>query len=374
MSNSFFNRLSTKLTAAFILSAILGVVLVAILVYRYTSSDFSIFLTHLQSMQGMMGGMMGDQTVAQVEQDFLGNLKQTLWIAGIAGVVIAIVLGAIFTRQIVAPLGKVAAAAGRVAQGDFKQKVNIGGAGELDQLGKAFNSMAVTLELDQQVRRNMVADIAHELRTPLTVLQGNVEAMQDGLLPADNAHLASLYQEILLLARLVDDLRTLSLVEAGQLQFQATSVNLRALSSQVVESFQALFSAKHIAADIAGPDNLPEVKVDPDRTAQVLRNLISNAIHYTPEGGKITVRLNADTAGVTVSVVDTGIGISREDLVRVFDRFYRVDRSRTRSSGGSGLGLAIVKQLIEAQHGRVWAESTPGKGSTFSFFLPYQWL
>jgi signal transduction histidine kinase len=371
MSNSFFNRLSTKLTAAFILSAVLGVVIVAILVYRYTSSDFSTFLNHLQSMQGMMGGMMGDQTVTQVEQDFLGNLKQTLWIAGIAGVVIAIVLGAVFTRQIVAPLGKVAAAAGRVAQGDFKQKVDIGGAGELDQLGKAFNSMAATLERDLQVRRNMVADIAHELRTPLTVLQGNVEAMQDGLLPPDKAHLASLHQETLLLARLVDDLRTLSLAEAGQLEFRPKSVNLKALSAQVVDSFAALLNAKHITADIAGSDNLPEVRVDPERTAQVLRNLIGNAVHYTPEGGKIKVRLTDETGGITVAVVDTGIGISAEDLSRVFDRFYRVDRSRSRSSGGSGLGLAIVKQLIEAQQGRVWAESTPGKGSTFSFHFPF---
>ena len=217
----------------------------------------------------------------------------------------------------------------------------------------------------------MVADIAHELRTPLTVLQGNVEAMQDGLMPPDSAHLASLHQETLLLSRLVDDLRTLSLVEAGQLEFRPKSVNLKALSSQVMGSFAALLSAKHMDADLTGPDNLPEVKVDAERTAQVLRNLISNAIHYTPEGGKIAVRLTGDTHGVTVSVIDTGIGISPEDLPRVFDRFYRVDRSRTRSSGGSGLGLAIVKQLIEAQQGRVWAESAPGKGSTFLFQLPY---
>ncbi|MDO8578618.1 MAG: ATP-binding protein [Dehalococcoidales bacterium] len=370
MSSSFLNRLSTRLTAAFIFSAVLGVVLVAILTYRYTSSDFSTFLTNMQGMQGMMGGMMGDQTFAQVEQDFLGSLRQTLWITGISGVVIAIALGAVFTRQIVAPLGKVAAAAGRVAKGNFKQKVNIGGAGELDQLGQAFNSMAATLERDQQLRRNMVADIAHELRTPLTVLQGNVEAMLDGFIPADNAHLTSLHQETLLLARLVDDLRTLSLAEAGQLEFRTKSVNLRALSIQVVESFRALLSAKHIDAKVDGLDNLPEVGADPERTAQVLRNLINNAIHYTPEGGKITVRVTSDTGGVTVSVIDAGIGISLEDLPRVFDRFYRVDRSRTRSSGGSGLGLAIVKQLVEAQQGRVWAESTPGKGSTFSFWLP----
>jgi len=215
-----------------------------------------------------------------------------------------------------------------------------------------------------------VADIAHELRTPLTVLQGNVEAMQDDLVPPDSAHLASLHQETLLLSRLVDDLRTLSLVEAGQLEFRVKAVNLKSLSSQVIESFQALLSAKRIEANLEGPDDLPEIKIDPERTAQVLRNLINNAIHYTPDGGKLMVRLVVGTGGITVSVIDTGIGISAEDLPLVFDRFYRVDRSRTRSTGGSGLGLAIVKQLVEAQGGRVWAESTPGKGSNFSFSLP----
>lgn len=369
-STSFFNRLSTRLTAAFILSAVIGVVLVALLAYRYTSSDFSSFLHHIENMQGMMGGMMGNQTVREIEQDFRGNLRQTLWIAGIAGLVFAIVLSAVITRQIVAPLSKAAAAAGRVAQGDFKQIVDIGGPAEFNQLGQAFNSMAATLERDKQLRRNMVADIAHELRTPLTVLQGNVEAMLDGVIPADLTHLTSLHQETLLLARLVEDLRTLSLAEAGQLEFRPKPVNLKNLSTQMIGSFRSLLNSKNINAEIEGSDNLPEINVDPERTAQALRNLVNNAIHYTPEGGSIHIVMNAENDGVKLSVADTGIGIAPEDLPRLFDRFFRVDRSRTRITGGSGLGLAIVKQLIEAQGGRVWAESTPGKGSTFSFWLP----
>ena len=367
----FFNRLSTRLTAAFIFSAVLGVALVAILAYRYTSNNFNDFLTSMQGMQGMMGGgMMGTDPFTQIEQDFRVNLKQTLWIAGVTGIVIAIILGIVFTRQIVSPLGRVAAAAGRVAKGDFRQKVAVGGPGELDQLGTAFNTMAATLEQDRQERRNMVADIAHELRTPLTVLQGNVEAMLDGYVPADANHLSSLHQETLLLSRLVDDLRTLSLAEAGKLEFRVKSVDLKELAGRVVESFRALMDSKHITFGLETVDNLPEVNADPERTAQALRNLVNNAAHYTPEGGSIMVRLTSDGSGVTVSVIDTGIGISGEDLPHVFDRFYRVDRSRNRSTGGSGLGLSIVKQVVEAQGGRVRAESTPGKGSMFSFWLP----
>ena len=377
MAKFFFSRLSTRLTLAFLISAISGVLLVAILAYRSTSSEFSSFLRLMEEMgkkmggNNMMDGMMGTQTFAEAQRDFLDNLRQTLWIAGLAGVFMAIFLSALFTRLIVAPLGKVTVAAKRVAQGDFDQRVNIGGSGELDELGKSFNSMAATLARDQQIRRNMVADIAHELRTPLTILQGNVEAMLDGLLPPDKENLTSLHQETMLLARLVDDLRTLSLAEAGQLEFRPKPTDLKELSSRVIDDFRSQFTAKNIAVALESSVNLPEAWVDPERTAQVLRNLLSNAMHYTPEGGSIKLTLNSDNNGVIVSVIDTGIGIPPDDLPRIFDRFYRVDRSRTRSTGGSGLGLAIVKQLVEAQGGKVWAESIFGKGSTFSFYVPY---
>ncbi|MBI2329600.1 MAG: HAMP domain-containing protein [Chloroflexi bacterium] len=361
-----FARLSVKLTIAFLLSAMLGVALVAGLAYRSTSSDFSSFISHMTAMERMMGG----SAFIQAQSDFLANLGRTLWVAGLSGAALAIFLGYLFTRQIVAPLGKVTTAARQVAQGNLEQRVDIHGSGELAELGESFNLMAATLSHDRQLRQNMVADIAHELRTPLSVLQGNIEAMLDGVLETNPDNLTSIHQETILLARLVEVRRTLSLAEDGQLRFQPGSTDLRSLSLQVIDGFQSQLAAKNIDLVLEAAEDLPPAWVDADRTAQVLRNLLSNALHYTPEGGNIIVRLTADNHDITASVIDTGIGISAEDLPHVFDRFYRVDRSRTRTTGGSGLGLAIVKQLVEAQDGRVWAESAEGKGSSFTFRVP----
>ncbi|MBI4180772.1 MAG: HAMP domain-containing protein [Chloroflexi bacterium] len=370
-----FDRLPIRLAAAFLLAAILGVALVAVLAYRSTSNEFNAFLSHQAAMERMMAGSaisdIRGQTFAQLEKDFRDNLGRTLWIAGLSGVALAILLASLFTRQIVAPLAKVSAAARRIAQGNLTQRVDVHGSGELAELGKSFNLMAATLSHDRQLRQNMVADIAHELRTPLTILQGNVEAMLDKVLEVNTDNLASLHQETLLLSRLVDDLRTLSLAETGQLRFQPGTTDLREVASQVINGFQTQLATKNITIVLEAADNLPPAWADPDRTAQVMRNLLSNALYYTLEGASITIRLTAETDGITTSVIDTGVGIPTENLPYVFDRFYRVDRSRRRSTGGSGLGLAIVKQLVEAQGGRVWVESVVGKGSTFAFQLPY---
>ncbi|MDP2931062.1 MAG: ATP-binding protein [Chloroflexota bacterium] len=364
-----FNRLSVRLTAAFLLAATMGVALVAVLAYRTTSTGFTAFIGHLEAMQGMMGGMM-DSTVNQAALEFISNLGQTLWIAGLLGVALALLLGGLFTRQIVAPLGEVATAARRIAKGDLSQKVKIRGSNELADLGESFNTMAQTLSHDRQLRQNMVADIAHELRTPLSVLQANIEAMQDGVLEASAENLASLHQETSLLARLIEDLGTLSLADSGQLEFHPRATDLIKLSSQIMEGMRTQFTSKNVSLALEAPDSLVPVFVDPDRIEQVMRNLLSNAFRYTPEGGRVTLRLVTDSEGVVASVTDTGTGIPSEDLPHVFERFYRVDRSRTRRTGGSGLGLAIVKQLVEAQGGRVWATSQVGKGTTFFFRLP----
>lgn len=364
-----FNRLSVRLTAAFLLAATMGVALVAVLAYRTTSTGFTAFIGHLEAMQGMMGDMMGS-TVNQAALEFISNLGQTLWIAGLLGVALALLLGGLFTRQIVAPLGEVATAARRIAKGDLSQKVKVRGSNELTDLGESFNTMAQTLSHDRQLRQNMVADIAHELRTPLSVLQANIEAMQDGVLEASAENLASLHQETSLLARLIEDLGTLSLAESGQLEFHPRATDLIKLSSQIMEGMRTQFTSKNVILALEAPDSLVPVFVDPDRIEQVMRNLLSNAFRYTPEGGRVTLRLVTDSEGVVAAVTDTGTGIPSEDLPHVFERFYRVDRSRTRRTGGSGLGLAIVKQLVEAQGGRVWATSQVGKGTTFFFRLP----
>jgi signal transduction histidine kinase len=313
--------------------------------------------------------MMGN-IIVEAEREFLNNLSQTLWLAGFFGVALAIILSIIFTRQIVAPLTKVTSAARRIRQGDLNQRVDAKGSSEMAELGESFNSMAETLRYDQELRHNMVADIAHELRTPLSIVQGNVEAMLDGVLPADTQNLNSLHQETMLLSRLVEDLRTLSLAEIGQLRYHTEAIDLKDLAQNVVDGFKTQFATKNIKVNLEAKEDLPSVLADQDRTAQIVRNLLSNAFYYTPEGGSINISLTSTSEGVTVSIIDTGTGISSEDMAHLFDRFYRVDRSRARRTGGSGLGLTIVKQLVEAQGGKVWVNSAIGKGSTFSFNLP----
>jgi len=373
-SIKFFNRLSVRLTAAFLLSAIVGVTVVAVFAYRETASDFRSYIANIEGMQRMMGGMgwgMMGGAAAQAALDFMNSLGRTLWLAGILGVFLALLLGGLFTRHIVAPLSEVTAAAKRVAKGDFLMPVAVRGSNELAELSESFNAMADALKRDQTLRQNMVADIAHELRTPLSVLQANIEAMQDGVLERSPESLTSLHQETILLGRLVEDLRTLSLAESGQLEIHSELIDLKELATKVVEGVRTQFASKNIQLLLESSDNIGPVMADPDRIEQVMRNLLTNALHYTPAGGRVTVRLTPENRGVTTSVVDTGIGIPPEDLPNLFERFYRVDRSRTRKTGGSGLGLAIVKQLVESHGGRVWVTSQAGNGSTFHFHLPF---
>lgn len=372
-----FNRLSIRLTLAFLIAATSGVALIALLAYRLTSQDFMAFYSHMQSMErmmsGMMGrGMMGGMNLALAQREFLDNLSRTLWIGGISGVALAFLLGAIFTRQIVSPLGKISRAAHLISRGDLKQRVEVKGPEEISELASSFNAMAASLNRDREWRHQMLADIAHELRTPLFILQGNTEAMLEGILPTDRQNLASLHQETLLLSRLVEDLRTLSLAEVGQLSFQPSSVDLKELCLKIMDGFKGQAAAQNIRLSLETKEGQAHISAwaDRGRLEQVIRNLLANAFQYTPEGGHITIKIASNREGITLSVMDSGIGIPPEDLPRVFDRFYRVDRSRGRSTGGSGLGLAIVKQLIEGQGGKAGAESTPGKGSAFFFTIP----
>jgi signal transduction histidine kinase len=243
--------------------------------------------------------------------------------------------------------------------------------------------MAESLSRNEQTRRNMVADIAHELRTPLTVIQGNLEAILDGVIPPTRETVASIHEESMVLARLIADLRELSLAEAGQLELRRSPTDLADLVRKVVARNQLEASEKGIALSIDAEGEFPTVAIDEQRISQVVNNLLSNALRHTGRGGKVMVSANTngnplgdqsgrEIAAVTVTVTDTGSGIPVEDLPFVFDRFYRPDKSRSRSSGGSGIGLAIVKQLVEAHGGKTWVESAPGEGSRFYFTIPWK--
>jgi signal transduction histidine kinase len=332
--------------------------------------------------------------------EFLAAVNRSiLWGALLAGG-IALALGALFFTQLVAPIRRLTAAAHAIAAGDLTRRVSVSSGDELGELARAFNKMAGDLSRAEEGRRHMVADIAHELRTPLTVMQANLEAMQDGVLPTDAEQLASLREETLLLSRLVADLRLLSLAEAGQLRLERAEVDLPDLVRRAVERMRPPAAAKGIILATSVPNTrLTAISADPARVSQVLGNLLENALRYAGEGTTVCVTVATYPGGaiapngreaqpeaahyaacgrsIVISVTDPGPGIPSDDLSHVFDRFYRADKSRSRASGGSGLGLAIVKHLVEAHGGRVWVESPVFEdsgghrhGTRVSFCLP----
>jgi len=312
------------------------------------------------------------------EQSFLDQVNRALLLAGALAGGLGILLGLGLSRGLTAPLARLTAAARRIAGGDLSQRVPETGSAEMAALGQAFNQMAADLEKVEELRRNMVADVAHELRTPLSVLQGNLRAILDGVYPLEQAEIAALYDETRLLSRLVDDLHELAQAEAGQLHLDLRPTDLVEVVQTTVANFAVAAEAKGVKLTTDWVDetaNLP-VLADPDRLAQIMRNLLSNALRHTPEGGQIAVsatyngHCEFNGPAVRIVVADTGEGIPPDDLPHVFDRFWRADRSRARETAGSGLGLAIAKHLVQAHGGEMGVESEVGRGSRFWFTLP----
>lgn len=333
-------------------------------------------MDHMMPMggQGSMMEVALPSTGGGSEGHFLDALGRATWVAGGSALLVALLVGLGLSYRITSPVRRLTVAAGHVAAGDFDQRVPADSGDELASLGNAFNSMAESLARNERQRKQLLSDIAHELNTPITVLQGNLEAMIDGLAEPSAERLSSLREETLLLSRLVADLRDLSLAESGHLLLNVDTLRVDELLTAAVSTVQAEAQTRGVELVIRTDQPLPPVKADRDRVRQILRNLLGNALRYTPSGGSITVSATPEAVGaasyVQVTVADTGVGIPAEDLPRVFDRFFRVDRSRNRGSGGTGLGLAVVKQLVEAQGGGVRVESEPGQGATFRFTLP----
>lgn len=326
----------------------------------------------------------GHMNMTASAQVFLSQVNSGLVQAGLIAGAIGIIVGLLVAWAIATPLNRLAGAARKIARGELHHRVEVPSRAvasqEVTGLAEAFNDMAGSLEQAETVRRDMVADIAHDLRTPLAVVQGNLQAILDGVYPLDKDEIASIHEQTLVLGRLVEDLRELAQAEAGKLDLQLLPVDPVALVEQVVGQYRETAAAGGVYIAFDKPSTITQAIADPDRVTQVLHNLLANALRYTPAGGKITVSTRAvdnstdgRTNEIEVSVEDTGPGIALANLGRVFDRFWRADKSRTRQPGelvGSGLGLAISKQLVEAQGGRICVESEPGKGSRFWFTLP----
>ena len=360
--------LAWKLALAFF--AVFAVTLAAVLfaLDRATTDSFRSYLSHTQMMRGMMNGvqsMMGPS-----EEDFLDRLRWSLLLAGGVGALAAGLTALLAGRYITQRLRAVAESAGAIAAGDLSQRIGDASNDELGELAAAFNRMAESLAGQEEARQRLVADIAHELRTPLAVLQAEIEALQDGVTQATPERFASLHEEARLLARLVDDLRMLSLADSGQLLLERREEDLAGIAERAAAAVAAQARVKDVRLDLALQDSLPRVALDSDRIAQVLRNLLSNALRHTPSGGRVALALRAEDGRAVVEVSDTGAGIPPEALPHVFDRFYRADPSRNRATGGSGLGLAIARQLVRAHGGDITVQSTPHDGTTFRFWLP----
>ena len=298
------------------------------------------------------------------------SINRFLLLGGAVAIVIALILTFVLSRRMSSPIGVLAKAARRLGGGDLSQRVQFQGKGEVGVLAQAFNSMAADLEYAEQLRRNLVADVAHELRTPLSNIQGYLEAIRDRVMKPNATNIRSLNEETALLSRLVDELQELSLAEAGELKLIYHAEDIAKLIKQAVNSWQPQVAAKEISLSLNLPDNLPLVNIDGQRVNEVLYNLLENAVVHTHSGGTINVAVTRQGDWVEVCVSDTGEGIPAEDLPNVFERFYRVDKSRARVTGGSGLGLTIAKRLVEAHGGKITVQSKLGKGSRFAFTLP----
>ncbi|MGD0354476.1 MAG: ATP-binding protein [Dehalococcoidia bacterium] len=291
-------------------------------------------------------------------------------LGAVLAVIVAILLTIIISRPILAPIKALILASQKLGRGDFSQRVKIVDKSEIGELASTFNLMAHDLQRDEQLKRDSVADIAHELRSPLTNIRGYLEAIRDDVMKADTPTVNSIYDETMLLSRLIDDLQELSLAEAGELKLYLEPEDVNSLIDQATAAVRAGAAEKGLSMATDLEAGLPTVNIDFLRIKQVMLNLLQNAIVHTPAGGSITVGAARKDDMVEISVTDTGEGIPAEELENIFERFHRVDKSRSRQTGGTGLGLTIAKSLVEAHKGEISVQSEPGKGSRFSFTVP----
>jgi signal transduction histidine kinase len=304
---------------------------------------------------------------------FIERINRTLLDGALIGAIIALVLGVLLSRTLTRPIRELTQATHAVSEGDLSQQVPVRSKDELGELAQAFNKMSSELSRSVNARKQMTADIAHELRTPLSLILGHAEAVHDGVLPPSPENFEIIREEAARLEHLVNDLRILSLADAGELSINPQTVEPRRLLEEVASLYQYQFQRKNVTLELDIVSSLSDIEVDPGRITQVLTNILDNALRHTPEGGKIILAAREVNDQIELAIQDSGPGLKAEDLERIFDRFYRTDASRQRDdafTGGSGLGLAIARSIVQAHGGQVSAESETGKGLKVIVTLP----
>ncbi|HET6351044.1 MAG TPA: HAMP domain-containing sensor histidine kinase [Coriobacteriia bacterium] len=307
--------------------------------------------------------------LSERDQQFRRGSFVALTIAALVGVLIASVAGSWYANRLVKPIERITAVARSLRSGDNEARTRLDGEDEIAVLGRTFDEMADAIEADRQLERRLTADVAHELRTPLQAIQATVEAMQDGVLPADEERLGVVRDETVRLARLADGILELTRLERGSLPFEMDRVDLAAPVHAAVDTLAALMESRDLTLAVDVADGV-YVNGDADRLQQAISNLLSNAARYTPSGGMITVRVAAEGDQAVTEVSDTGIGISETDLTHVFSRFWRADSARESTTGGLGIGLAVTKEIVDRHKGSIGVDSQLGTGTRFTIRLP----
>ena len=368
--------LRLKLISAHLLVVVVGVVTLLVAMGLVAPGLFDQLMVEVTGpgMRAIGHEMTPEASAAMRDltaQAFRQALTMSLaWAAGAAALT-AIVVGVFISGRVARPVRSMVLASRRIASGRYAERVEVQDSGELGDLASSFNEMASALEATERRRRELIGDVAHELRTPLANLQGYVEGLADGVVVPSEETWTFLLGEVGRLRRLVEDLQELSRAEARQISIRVRPLVPDGLVRAVAARFGPGFAEKGLRLEMSLPSGLPKVLADEDRALQVLGNLLSNALRYTPSGGRVEVSVHQRGDGVVFSVSDTGIGVAPEHLPHLFERFYRADRARSRAVGGSGIGLTIARALVEAMGGKIWAESPGlGHGATFSFLLP----
>lgn len=374
--NYFRSHLTAKLFASYLLVVLIGMAAIWVTT-RFTTP--AAFQRHLRFMEeritgqgmGFGHGGQGGGMMADFYQNFQASFNESLVIAFVAASLVGLLASYVLSRSIIAPVQSMKNASQRIAEGHYDERVRSRGTDELSQLAASFNQMAEQLEQVETMRRRLIGDVAHELRTPLTAIKGSAEGLMDGVLPASDETYQQIHNEAERLNKLVSDLQELSRVESKAISLDIHPLDGSRLMETTLKRMQFQFDEKRVTLNLSLPHAPILVLADEDRTLQILTNLLGNALQYTPQNGTVTVTIEREKSFAKFTIRDTGIGIPAEYLTHIFDRFYRVDKSRSRAHGGSGIGLTIAKHLVEAHGGKIWAESAgENKGSVFIFTLP----
>jgi len=375
MFSAIRSHLSWKIFITYLLVILVGG---AILALTLNLSIGSTVDRHMMRMGPFIVEMIGEPRGMGIGENFRLAMNDALVYAALAAFAAGGLASFLLSRRLMAPVKSMMQASQRIAEGDYSKRVpassglSVSNQDELDQLAHSFNRMAEKLEQIEMMRLQLIADVSHELRTPLTAIKGSMEGLIDGVLPADHTTYDSVYREADRLQRLVEDLQELSRVESGGIKLTLKPVNISALIKNALQRMRPAFNEKKIKLESEFQEKLPRVKADEDRLLQVIINLLSNALQFTPKKGNVKVTVDKIKNDLVVSIADNGIGIKPQDLEHIFERFYRADKSRSRQEGGgSGIGLTIAQSLVRAHGGRIWVESEgEDKGSVFYFSLP----